>query len=148
MRAAFLRASDAAYTRLLRPLIFRSSAQTAHERMLRVLRVADRWFVLPLDAVHRFAFADSPVTVGGVNLPSPLILAAGLVKGDGFDVGSRRAGRRARQAEYHSRLAESAAAGGAGRVRIVHALAAPGQSRRGRVARRADPLNAKPRRAA
>jgi dihydroorotate dehydrogenase len=85
MRAAFLRASDTAYTRLLRPLIFRSSAQTAHERMVRLLRTADRWFYLLSDTVHRLAFADSPVSVGGANLPSPLILAAGLVKGDGFD---------------------------------------------------------------
>jgi dihydroorotate dehydrogenase len=84
MRAAFLRASDAAFTRLLRPLIFRSSAQTAHERMMGLLRMADRWFTPPLGAVHRLTFADSPVTVGGVTLPAPLILAAGLVKGDGF----------------------------------------------------------------
>jgi dihydroorotate dehydrogenase len=84
MRAACLRASDFAYIRLLRPLIFRSSAQTAHERMMRLLRMADRWFTPPLGAVHRLTFADSPVTVGGVTLPAPLILAAGLVKGDGF----------------------------------------------------------------
>ena len=64
MRAAFLRASDTAYTRLLRPLIFRSSAQTAHDQMMRLLRIADRWFVPPLGPVHRLAFADSPVTVG------------------------------------------------------------------------------------
>ncbi len=44
IRAAFLRSSDFAYTRLLRPVIFRSSAQTAHERMMRLLRFADRWF--------------------------------------------------------------------------------------------------------
>jgi dihydroorotate dehydrogenase len=84
MRAAFLRASDAAYTRLLRPLIFRSSAQTAHERMMRLLRMADRWFTPALGTIHRLTFADSPVTVGGVTLPAPLILAAGLVKGEGF----------------------------------------------------------------
>jgi dihydroorotate dehydrogenase len=85
MRVALLRASDAAYTRLLRPLIFRSSAQTAHERMLRLLRMADRGFTPLAGAIHRLTFADSPVTVGGVDLPSPLILAAGLVKGDGFE---------------------------------------------------------------
>jgi dihydroorotate dehydrogenase len=85
MHAAFLRISDFAYTRLLRPLIFRSSAQTAHERMMRLLRFADRWVTPPLGAVHRLAFADFPVSVGGVSLSAPLILAAGLVKGDGFD---------------------------------------------------------------
>jgi dihydroorotate dehydrogenase len=98
MRAALLRSSDVAYTRLLRPLIFRSSAQTAHERMMRLLRIADRRFCPPLGAVRRLAFADTPVTVGGVDLPSPLILAAGLVKGDGFDseaaaLDAARAGR-------------------------------------------------------
>jgi dihydroorotate dehydrogenase len=74
------------YTRLLRPLIFRSSAQTAHDRMLRLLRLLDRLHgpgVL-LGALHRLASDGTPVTIGGVTLPAPLILAAGLVKGDGF----------------------------------------------------------------
>ncbi len=85
MRAAFLRSSDFAYTRLLRPVIFRSSAQTAHERLIRLMRIADHWFYPPLGAVHSLAFAATPVTAGGVTLPAPLILAAGLVKGDGFE---------------------------------------------------------------
>ncbi len=85
MRAAFLHSSDLLYTRLLRPVIFRSSAQTAHERLMRLLRIADRWFYPLLGSVHRLAFAATPVTVGGVTLPAPLILAAGLVKGDGFE---------------------------------------------------------------
>ena len=34
---------------------------------------------------HQQAFDICPVTVGGVNLPHPLILAAGFVKGDGFE---------------------------------------------------------------
>jgi dihydroorotate dehydrogenase len=84
MRAVFLRASDFAYTRLLRPVIFRSSAQIAHERMIRALRFADRWFTPLLGGVHRLTASETPVTVGGVTLPVPLILAAGLVKGDGF----------------------------------------------------------------
>jgi dihydroorotate dehydrogenase len=86
IRAAFLQTSDVLYTRLLRPVIFRSSAQTAHERMMRLLRPLDRqrWLCALLGGMHRLAFPDTPVTVGGVTLSAPLILAAGLVKGDGF----------------------------------------------------------------
>jgi dihydroorotate dehydrogenase len=73
------------YRDLVRPLIFRMSAQHAHERMLDLLRMAD--YPLPsvlLRSFHKLAFEPIPTTVGGVTLDSPLILAAGLVKGDGF----------------------------------------------------------------
>ncbi|NDJ78899.1 MAG: hypothetical protein GYB65_21825 [Chloroflexi bacterium] len=84
-RSAFLHMNRALYG-AARPLIFRSSAQTAHERVLRLLRWADgrRAVQQVLGAAHGLAFDAQPVTVGGVTLSSPLILAAGFVKGDGF----------------------------------------------------------------
>jgi dihydroorotate dehydrogenase len=86
-RAAFLRANQVWYAGLLRFLIFRSSAQTAHERIMRLLRWADRqrWLQPLLGGAHRLAFRVDPVTIGGIRLNSSLILAAGLVKGGGFD---------------------------------------------------------------
>ena len=83
-RSAFLRLNSLAYERLLRPVIFRSSAQAAHERMYRWLRRADA-FPWPMDIARWLAAKPEPVTCGGVMLNSPLILAAGLVKGDGFE---------------------------------------------------------------
>lgn len=80
-----LSALKLAYRDLTRPLIFRLSAQDAHERMLELLRFADQ--PLPsalLHSLHALTFEPVPTTVGGVTLVSPLILAAGLVKGDGF----------------------------------------------------------------
>jgi dihydroorotate dehydrogenase len=87
IRAALLRTSDVLYTGLLRRVIFRSSAQTAHERMMSLLRPLDRqrWLCALLGGMHRLASHDTSVTVGGVTLSAPLILAAGLVKGDGFE---------------------------------------------------------------
>ena len=86
-RAAVLYSHRAVYERLLRPALFRSSAQVTHERMLRWLRWGDgrSWLHPVLGFAHRAAFPPMQVTVGGVTLASPLILAAGLVKGDGFE---------------------------------------------------------------
>lgn len=72
--------------RLARPLIFRLSAQQAHERMLWALRRADgqRWLIPLLGALRGLTLPPAPVQAGGALLESPLILAAGLVKGDGF----------------------------------------------------------------
>jgi dihydroorotate dehydrogenase len=87
MRSMFLAVSAAVYRAIVLPVIFRSSAQEAHAKMLRMLRWADGkgWLQQVLTRVHRLAFVADPVTVGAVTLDSPLILAAGLVKGDGFD---------------------------------------------------------------
>lgn len=67
-------------------LIRGTDAQVAHERTLRLMRRADG--VAGLDALARLAnrlvFPRRPTRVGGVQLPHPIILAAGLVKGDGF----------------------------------------------------------------
>lgn len=85
-RRVFLAGNRAVYG-ALRPLIFRSSAQAAHERMMGLLRRADGqgWLQSTFGAVHRLAWTSEPVTVGGVTLPHPLVLAAGLVKGEGFE---------------------------------------------------------------
>ncbi len=86
MRSAFLALYRLIYERIVRPLLFRGSAQQSHERILRLLAWLDdhsaahvllRW-------AHALAFAESPVEVGGVRLARPLMLAAGFVKGEGF----------------------------------------------------------------
>lgn len=80
MRRALLALHRAAYERLLRPLIFRASAEAAHRGMLRALALLDGWgwACACLRALGGAAgcTADAP-------LP-PFILAAGLVKGRGF----------------------------------------------------------------
>lgn len=85
-RALFLQLSDAGYRLARRGLFYSSSAQTAHERLLDGLRQADHLaLLLPLiDLARELSFRPNPVTVGEVTLDSPLMLAAGLVKGDGF----------------------------------------------------------------
>ena len=87
LRRAVLAADDVLYGPLLRPLIFRRSAQDAHEAILRMMRWADQQRLLRnlFDVANHVAFAPCPVQVGGVTLESPLILAAGLIKGDGFE---------------------------------------------------------------
>jgi len=85
-RSAFLALNRLAYG-AARPLIFRRTAQQAHHDALALLRRADA--LAPaldplLGAAHRLAFRRGTFHAGGVTLDSPLILAAGLVKGDGF----------------------------------------------------------------
>lgn len=77
------------YTLAWRPaaaVIRRSTAQGAHERTVELMRRADR--VGPASSlarmVSRSTLPKQPTTVGGVRLPHPIIVAAGLVKGDGF----------------------------------------------------------------
>jgi dihydroorotate dehydrogenase len=84
LRRGFLAANRVGYERLARPLIFRSSAQIAHTRLLKLLSWLDRSSIL-LNSIHRLAFESREVEVGGVRLPSRFILAAGLVKGEGFE---------------------------------------------------------------
>lgn len=86
MRGAMLTVYEEGYRRLLQPYLFTMSAQTAHEWMLRRLAEADKY---PLAAklaaaVNRMTLTTLPTTVGGLNLTSPLMLAAGFVKGMGF----------------------------------------------------------------
>ena len=72
--------------RWLRPMIFAASAQRAHEALVELLAVADRSAALCALArrINRAAFPARPISAGGVELPHPFILAAGLVKGTGF----------------------------------------------------------------
>ena len=67
-------------------LIRRTDAQVAHGRTLAMLRRADGLALLgPLARLaNRVAFPDQPTDVGGVRLPHPIVIAAGLVKGEGF----------------------------------------------------------------
>jgi dihydroorotate dehydrogenase len=85
-RRALLRLYNAAYATLMRPLIFRRSAQDAHTPALNLLDTADHSQLLldVLGAVRWATLPKQPLTLGGVRLHSPLILAAGFVKGLGF----------------------------------------------------------------
>jgi dihydroorotate dehydrogenase len=84
---AFLAANRLLYERIARPLIFRGSVQRAHEQILTMLRWLDQQNSLQsvVEKFHNAAFETCAVNVGGVELPSPLMLAAGFVKGTGFE---------------------------------------------------------------
>lgn len=74
------------YTGLYGLLISRLSAQRAHEAVIGSLRVLDR-APLAYDLSGAAREAASPaqgIEAGGVSLSQALVLAAGLVKGDGF----------------------------------------------------------------
>ena len=62
----------------------RKSPEQAHESALRRLRFLDKHPGLLAAFAGRFLKESWPVEAGGVQLANPLILAAGLVKGDGF----------------------------------------------------------------
>lgn len=85
-RRIVLALGDRGYVEVARPLLFRSSAQTTHARLLRWLRWADAFPGLPalLATLRGVSMPLSPIDAGGVRLESPFIVAAGLVKGDGF----------------------------------------------------------------
>lgn len=79
-------AYDRLYSALNRMLIFRLSAQRAHTSLTKLLRRLDRSPVAIRLArrLHDASLESNPLDVGGTQLSYPLILAAGLVKGDGF----------------------------------------------------------------
>ena len=62
----------------------RKLPEQAHESALRRLRFLDKHPRLLAALAGRFPKESWPVEAGGVRLDIPLILAAGLVKGDGF----------------------------------------------------------------
>ncbi|MCY3779833.1 MAG: hypothetical protein OXG78_05950 [Chloroflexi bacterium] len=67
-------------------LIFRHPAQSAHDKTIDLMRLLER---MPLAVqccklARQLALPKTPITVGGVALSQRLIVAAGLVKGDGF----------------------------------------------------------------
>jgi dihydroorotate dehydrogenase len=82
-----LSAHRLAYEQIIRRLLFLTSAQHAHTTTLRTLSWLDRStaFCELLATIHRRTSESCEIEVGGVRLPSPFILAAGLVKGAGFE---------------------------------------------------------------
>ncbi|MEO8392051.1 MAG: hypothetical protein ABI700_03575 [Chloroflexota bacterium] len=86
MHGLFLALYRLIYERAARPLIFRNSAQDAHQRMISLLTWLDNhaWTHFALRWAHDLAFVEHPLSVGGVQLLHPMILAAGFVKGEGF----------------------------------------------------------------
>lgn len=87
-----LGAGEAVY-RAFRRLLFTRSADDAHRLVIRRLGELDRRQALCRAVARYRARFDSPAQVGRVRLGSPLILAAGLVKGEGF--ATEEAARRA-----------------------------------------------------
>lgn len=86
VKSQLLRAATAISQALNQRVLFRQTAQESHDKVLRLLRLLD---CLPLSAalasaLHNLTFSQREVEVGGVCLSHRLILAAGLVKGDGF----------------------------------------------------------------
>lgn len=84
MAAASRRVARALYSTVAKPLLFAAYPDDAHRLTLRAASLMDR---LPWLA-RLFAQGEQPLrptTVGGVTLPQPVIVAAGLVKGQGFD---------------------------------------------------------------
>ena len=67
-------------------ILRRTDPMTAHARTVSLMRAGDGVPGLAGGArlLHGLAFPPQPIHVGGVDLPYPLIVAAGLVKGDGF----------------------------------------------------------------
>jgi len=85
-KALLLAVVAAAYQSLNRTILFRRSPQKAHDDALSLLRLLDG---LPIAchlaaALHRLTYSEVETDVGGARLSQRLILAAGLVKGDGF----------------------------------------------------------------
>ena len=90
------------------------------------------------------ALPDRPTRVGGVTLPHPIIVAAGLVKGDGFPDESAALAAVAATARHRARLASAAGARRRGRVRVVHVPSADGNSGRTMWRIRCRPFDAEP----
>lgn len=87
MRRLFLKLVATSYHLFATGVIFRFSAQRGHEATLKFIRLAEQYSLMHHLAglLHRASFKDNPIHVGGVQLNHPLILAAGFVKGDGFE---------------------------------------------------------------
>jgi dihydroorotate dehydrogenase len=73
------------YENVIRAWLFRNTTATqGHVWALRLASVADRW-PGPFVGVREALMPLEPTFIGGVALPHPLILAAGFVKGRGFE---------------------------------------------------------------
>ncbi len=83
MRRPFLSLDRLIFERIARPLLFRAPTQQMHEQVLRMQAWLDdhTWTHPLLRWAHDLAFIEQPLTVGGVVLHHPLMLAAGFVKG-------------------------------------------------------------------
>ncbi|MFW5696312.1 MAG: hypothetical protein ACOCXR_00845 [Phototrophicaceae bacterium] len=86
LRASLLRTASLLYS-TVRPLIFSRSAQQTHHDILALLTRLDASDAAceALTLLNQYAFKMRPIIAGGVDLPYPLMLAAGFVKGHGFD---------------------------------------------------------------
>lgn len=86
MREALLNTSDHLY-QAARPLFFRLPAQEAHEQILNFLIWLDAQTIPQpmLRLVRELMFPKQQVIVGEAELPFPLMLAAGFIKGVGFE---------------------------------------------------------------
>ena len=86
LRKPILWVNDWGY-RAIRGLVFKRPAQVWHERILDILAKADNsplaCFIANL--VHQLSFRHKAMLAGGVSLTHPFILAAGFVKGHGFE---------------------------------------------------------------
>jgi dihydroorotate dehydrogenase len=71
--------ADSFYERLVRPLLFSLSAESAHNVAIRNLRAASNWPVA-LHQLERFQPPPKPTTVFGLTFPNPIGLAAGFDK--------------------------------------------------------------------
>ena len=82
-----LRVYGRIYSGVNKVLIFKSSAQRAHDSIIGILRFLDRFpmAIRLAQKLHSVFWQDLQVSVGGVRLSHRLILAAGLVKGDAFN---------------------------------------------------------------
>lgn len=78
-------AADALY-KLMMPALMRTDPQAAHDHYVAGLRLADDqdWVVWLMRQLGTLTRPHEALIVGGVHLPQSLILAAGMVKGDGF----------------------------------------------------------------
>ncbi len=77
----------AGYNQLAKRYLFKRSAQQMHDALLKALPFVERrgFAIGMLGLIRRITYTSRPVTVGGVTLQHPLILAAGMVKGLGFN---------------------------------------------------------------
>jgi dihydroorotate dehydrogenase len=85
-KIVMLRAIAAASQSLNHRVLFRRPAQESHDSLIRWLRILDRMpFASEIaSALHHLTFTKEETVVGGARLSHRLMLAAGLVKGDGF----------------------------------------------------------------
>ncbi len=85
MRRLTLALHNALYN-VARPVLFRQSAQEAHESLLRLLAQIDddKRTLHLLKRLHQLTTVNHLLPIGGTILDYPLILAAGFVKGHGF----------------------------------------------------------------